>query len=94
MLVAIGTVFGTIAALILLYLFIKLVKWMRVAWKGRRGGWVVHVGDDGGRQGHVWVRKTERFYSVLWRRIKGEKSVREEDEIDAERAPLLGQEGI
>jgi hypothetical protein len=91
MLVAISTVFGTIAALILLYLFIILVKWIRVAWKGGKGGWELHVREDESRWGHVWVRKTEGFFSVVKRMFTGEKKVWEEDEVDEERAPLLDQ---
>jgi hypothetical protein len=93
-LVSLITVFSTIAALILLYLLVKAVKWLRVAWRGRGAGWELHVEDDGKRWGHIWIRKTEGFWGTVKRMFTGEKTVREEDEVDPERAPLLGQQGI
>lgn len=80
-------------SLILLYLLVKLIYWARLAATGRKGGWELHVVDDGPGQerrwGHVWVRKSENVFSRIWRSFTGEKTVEETDGIDEERTPLL-----
>jgi hypothetical protein len=95
-LVSIITVLSTIAALVLFYLLIKLIAWARLAAKGRKGGWELHVEDDGPGQerrwGQVWVRKSENILSTMWRAVTGKKTVEETDRIDEERTPLLAGE--
>jgi len=85
LLVAIITVLSTLVGLALLVLLIKIVKWIWVVGSGRRGGWVIHVKDDGTRRGHIWVRRSH-WWNRLWRGQKEEEVM----VIDAERRPLLG----
>ncbi|KAF2422188.1 hypothetical protein EJ08DRAFT_597031 [Tothia fuscella] len=91
-LVSLVTVFSTIAALLLLYLLVKLIQWARIGAQGRNGGWELHVEDDGKPQGHVWVRKSESVFHWVWRKMTGEKTIEETDRIDEERTPLLAGE--
>jgi hypothetical protein len=89
-LVSVGTVAGTIVALILLYLLVKLIKYINIVLKARNGGWELHVTEDGQRWGHVWIRRRENVFAYLWRRMSGKKTVYEEDRVDDEQRPLLG----
>ncbi|KAF1991218.1 hypothetical protein K402DRAFT_389401 [Aulographum hederae CBS 113979] len=47
----------TITGLLVLWGLVKLIAWARIAWKGARGGYFLHVEEDETRWGEVWVRK-------------------------------------
>jgi hypothetical protein len=84
MLVGIITIASTLVALMLLAILVVIVRWIRVAWKGNRGGWELHVEDDERRWGHIWVRKEDAWLRRAWRQIRWGKK----EELEEER-PLI-----
>jgi hypothetical protein len=86
-LVSAATILATLVGLIVLIFLFKLFKWIGKAWVGSGDGWTVHVMEDGGRVGHIWVRRCEEgwgeWVARCWRGMWGSK--KEEDEA----RPLL-----
>ncbi|KAF2465219.1 uncharacterized protein BDR25DRAFT_270741 [Lindgomyces ingoldianus] len=73
-LTSIVTIFCTIAGFIILYGLIKVIEWVRNAWKAGKGGWIVYA--DG--SGEVWFRRKESW-GRWWRRTR--RRSREEEEL-------------
>ena len=74
LLTSIVTIFCTIAGLVVLYGLVKLAKWIELAARAGKGGWVVY--QDG--SGEVWARRSESW-GTWWRRLRG--TPREEEEL-------------
>lgn len=76
-LTSIVTIFATIFGLLVLYGLVKVLEWIGVALKARKGGWRIH--EDG--TGEIWVRRSEGW-GKWWRRVRGEEREFEVEEVD------------
>ena len=76
-LTSIVTIFATIFGLIVLYGLVKIAKWIVIAFKGRKGGWVVY--EDG--SGEIWVRKGPSW-GRWWRKLIGKPNEGEDLALD------------
>jgi hypothetical protein len=59
--------------LFFLWFLVKVLQWLRLAWIGVRGGWVVEEDVDGERVEYVWVRKPRwlEWWRRVWGRVRG-----------------------
>lgn len=70
--------------MVLLWVLIKVLKWLRLAWIGSRGGWVIEPDANGERLEYIWVRKGRRwktFWQRIWAKMRGTPIAEEEQDL-------------